>query len=508
MELSYWDGLAFALFLAAVVGISIYASRKEETSEDYFLAGRNLSWWLIGFSLIASNISTEHFVGMAGAGFGQAGMAIASYEWIAAVALVIIGLFLLPLYLRLGIYTMPEFLENRYGSKARTLMAFYMMIAYVGVAIAAVLYSGALGLSAVFGLDLTLGIWLIGILAGIYTIYGGLKAVVWSDLLQGSALLLGGAAVALIGLGKVGGLSEFLTQNAGKMHVILPADHPDIPWTAMLFGIWIPNFFYWGFNQFITQRTLGAKSLAQGQNGIMLAAAIKLIIPFIIIFPGIMAFQLFRDQIASPDQAYPVLIKHLLPIGLRGILFAALAGAVMSSLDSMLNSASTIFTMDIYKQHVNPEGDARQTIRIGRIATAFFVVAGCLLAPLPARFEGVFQYIQLVWGFISPAIVAVFVFGLIFRRAPQKAALTAMLVGVPLYGLLLWQLPGVAFLNHMALTFTVLIIVMAAITVISPLEKPVVFTSTGQVDLAVSPLAWKLGTAILIATAMLYFYFW
>ena len=508
MELSYWDGLAFVLFLAAVVGISIYASRKEETSEDYFLAGRNLSWWLIGFSLIASNISTEHFVGMAGAGFGQAGMAIASYEWIAAVALVFIGLFLLPLYLRLGIYTMPEFLEKRYGSKARTLMAFYMMVAYVGVAIAAVLYSGALGLSAVFGLDLIVGIWLIGLLAGAYTIYGGLKAVVWSDLLQGSALLLGGATVAVIGLSRVGGLGVFLSQNADKMHVILPADHPDIPWTAMLFGIWIPNLFYWGFNQFITQRTLGAKSLAQGQNGIMLAAVIKLIIPFIIIFPGIMAFQLFRDQVASPDQAYPVLIKHLLPIGLRGILFAALAGAVMSSLDSMLNSASTIFTMDIYKQHVNRKADPRQTIKVGRMATAFFVVAGCLLAPLPARFEGVFQYIQLVWGFISPAIVAVFVFGLIFRRAPQKAALTAMLVGVPLYGLLLWQLPGVAFLNHMALTFAVLIFVMAAITVMSPLPAPVVFSSTGQVDLTASPMARKLGLGVLTATAALYFYFW
>lgn len=191
MSLSYVDGITFAIFIATVVGVSLYVSRREHNTGDYFLAGRNLTWWLIGFSLIASNISTEHFVGMAGAGFGSEGMAIASYEWFAAVTLVIVAMFLLPLYLRMGIYTMPEFLEYRYGSKARTLMAVYMMIAYVGVAIAAVLYSGALGLQTIFGIDLKLGIWLIGILAGIYTIYGGLKAVVWSDLIQGAALLLG-----------------------------------------------------------------------------------------------------------------------------------------------------------------------------------------------------------------------------------------------------------------------------------------------------------------------------
>ncbi len=259
MQLTLTDGIAFVSFLAFVVGVSLYASRREKDTKDYFLAGRHLTWWLIGFSLIASNISTEHFVGMAGAGFGEAGLAIASYEWIAAITLVVMALWLLPLFLRLGIYTMPEFLEHRYGRPARTLMAVYMMIAYIGVAIAAVLYSGALGLKTVFGLDLTTGIWLIGLLAGAYTIYGGLKAVVWSDLIQGSALLLGGLFVAILALNAVGGLESFLSQNGDKLHTILPADHPDIPWTAMLFGIWIPNFFYWGFNQFITQRTLGSK---------------------------------------------------------------------------------------------------------------------------------------------------------------------------------------------------------------------------------------------------------
>ena len=342
MMWTLWDGVSFVLFLAAVIGVSLYASRHERTDEDYFLAGRGLTWPLIGISLIASNISTEQFVGMAGAGFGQAGLAVASYEWVAAATLVFVALVLLPRFLRLGIYTMPEFLEHRYGPVPRTIMAVYMLAAYVGVAIAAVLYSGAIGLEAIFGLDVVAGIWLIGALAGAYTVYGGLKAVVWSDLLQGTALLVGGAIVAVVGLGYVGGLRAFLSVNEAKLHLVLPADHPDLPWTALLLGIWIPNVFYWGFNQFITQRTLAARTLADGQRGMLFAAGLKLVVPFIVVFPGIMAFQLFGAEIDHGDQAYPVLISRLLPAGLRGVLFAALFGAVMSSLDSMLNSASSI----------------------------------------------------------------------------------------------------------------------------------------------------------------------
>lgn len=507
MALTFWDSLAFILFLLAVIGISLYVSRKEKNSEDYFLAGRNLSWWLIGFSLIASNISTEHFVGMAGAGFGAAGLAIASYEWIAAITLVIMGLWLLPLFLKLGIFTMPEFLEHRFGRPARTLMAVYMTIAYVGVAIAAVLYSGAIGLQAIFDIPLMTGIWLIGILAGVYTIYGGLKAVVWSDLIQGVALLLGGLLVTWLGFQKVGGITAFMETNADKLHVILPADHPEIPWTALLFGIWIPNFFYWGFNQFITQRTLGARSLSQGQAGIILAAGLKLLIPFIIVFPGIMAWQLYQGQITDGDQAYAILLKNLLPEGLRGVMFAALFGAVMSSLDSMLNSASTIFTMDIYKPHFNQEAKPKQLVKVGRYATAVLIFAGCLLAPLPAKFEGVFQYIQMIWGFLSPGIVAVFIFGLIFRRAPLSAALSALILGIPIYGLLLWLAPEVAFLNHMAITFAALVLVMGAITLWRPLAQPVVFNTHSSIDLTPHPLAKWGGMVVIAITIFFYIYF-
>jgi len=508
MSLTWFDGLAFVAFLAVVIVVSIAASRREKDSADYFLAGRSLTWWLIGVSLIASNISTEHFVGMAGEGFGSVGLAIASYEWIAAVTLVLVAIALLPLFLRLGIYTMPEFLERRYGRAARALMAVYMLIAYAGVAIAAVLYSGAIGLKAIFGLPLVWGIWLIGLTAGAYTIYGGLKAVVWSDLIQGVGLLLGGALVSILAIQRLGGLDTFLAAGADRLHVGLPATDPKIPWTALLLGIWIPNLFYWGCNQFITQRTLGARSLADGQKGILLAAGIKLLIPFIIVFPGIAAFALFKDDISTPDEAYAVLIANVLPAGLRGLLFAALLGAVMSSLDSMLNSASTIFTMDLYRQHVNPRADGPTLVRVGRIATGVLVLAGCLVGPLPGRFSGVFEYIQMVWGFISPGVVAAFLVGFFLRRAPSSAAICAMVLGIPIYGMLLWLMPGTAFLNQMAITFCMLVLAMIAITLIAPLPEPVRFERANAVDLRPSRLVWPVGGAIILATLGLYVYWW
>jgi SSS family solute:Na+ symporter len=361
----------FLIFIVAVVAVSLYASRREDTSEDYFLAGRKLTWPLIGFSLIASNISTEHFVGMAGSAFGRVGLAIASYEWMAAITLVIVAWWLLPKFLRSGIYTMPEYLEYRYDGATRSIMATYLMLLYIFALLATVLYSGAQGLNGVFGFPEMLannfdmspedsvywstvgGAWFIGIVAAAYTVYGGLKAVVWSDLLQGGALLIGGAIVLYLGLKIVGGgtvgddggvsggsvvegWKVFSEQNADKLHVVLPWNDPDVPWLAVFVGgLWIPNLFYWGLNQFITQRTLGAKSLAEGQRGIFLACFFKLLIPFIIVFPGIIAFQLYGDAVLAKtggdvakagELAYPTLIAEIMPPVLRGVMLAALRG--------------------------------------------------------------------------------------------------------------------------------------------------------------------------------------
>ncbi len=508
MELNWLDIAAFVFFIAVVIGVSLYASRtKDENDESYFLAGRKLTWWLIGFSLIASNISTEHFVGMAGRGF-DLGLAIASYEWMAAVTLVLVGIFFLPRFLRAGIYTIPQFLELRYNLAARTLMAVLMMLAYIIVALATVLYSGSLALNAIFNINITKGIWMIGILAGIYTVYGGLKAVVWSDLIQGAALLIGGVVITIIGFGAVGGVGDFFANSGDKLHTVLPWNHPEMPWVAIFIGgLWIPNIFYWGLNQFITQRTLGAKSLAEGQKGILLAATIKLIIPIIIVFPGIMAYELYADIIPQADQAYPIMISKLMPAGLRGAMLAALFGAVMSSLDSMLNSASTIFTIDIYKTHVNKEANPKMLVKIGRIATAVFVVVGCLWAPVIASFGSVFQYIQMIWGFISPGIVAAFIFGIFSKKTPPIGAIGSMIIGIPTYGALLKLLPQVAFLHHMFITFVVLCIWNAIVTVVSPLKEPKVIPQQ-DIDLKSSKLVPVWGMLVVVATAVLYIIFW
>jgi len=383
MQLSWLDIGVFLVFVFFVVGTSLYKSRKKkETSEDYFLAGRTLFWYLIGFSLIASNISTEQFVGMSGQGAGHVGMAVASYEWIAAITLVFVAIFFLPKFLKSGIFTIPEFFEHRYNPIPRAIMAFYTVIIYVAVTIAAVLYSGGLTLHTIFGIDLTTAVWIIGIIAAFYTTYGGLRAVVWADLIQGSALIIGGALTMILGFIAVGGVSNFFQANADRLHMILPSDHIEIPWTALIVGIWIPNFYYWGLNQYIMQRTLGAKSLRQGQRGVIFAASLKLLIPFIVIFPGIMALQLYKDQLLAADQAYPLLIKNLIPSGLKGFMFAAIFGAVMSSLDSMLNSASTIFTMDLYKRHFKKDASHKSLISIGRIMTVAFVLSELFLSAL------------------------------------------------------------------------------------------------------------------------------
>ncbi|MHC5213044.1 MAG: sodium:solute symporter family transporter [Planctomycetota bacterium] len=631
--------------------------------------------------MIAANISTEQFVGMSGNAASHVGIAIASYEWMAAITLVVVAFCFLPYFLKAGIYTMPEFLEYRYNQWARLIMAVATLGIYM-LLLGAVTYSGALTISSLaaqmgYTVSLQIGALVIGLIAGAYVFAGGLKACAWADLIQGSALILGGAIIVFFAFDKLGNATEaaqvmdlstgavavtplaegtgsierFWELNKIRMNMFLPATDSILPWTALLatdsilpwtallLGLWIPNFYYWGLNQYITQRTLGSKSLAEGQRGIVFAAFMKLLIPFVIVIPGIIAFNLFfgnmqldtvadnapviamyskanpqtqlvqvqespadeaiaawtsgkfmiavyadeksmkaakernafvlpitkarYDALAAPsytvfgsedkawksafpalaselevynaatqeaakaagattstakfiaykyDTALAQLLGNVLPqgTGLVGFVLAALLGAVVSSLAAMLNAASTIFTMDIFKKYLSPQADQEGIVKIGRICVAVFSVIAIGLAPLlgdPKISNSIFTVIQEGQGFISPGILAVFVFGLLIRKAPPMAGVIGLLTNIVAYGALKVAAPQIQFLNRMAICFGLCLVVMEIITLLKPLEKPVEFKQNTTIELHTSNGAKVAGILVVIATLVLYFLF-
>jgi len=510
MPLGLLDLAVIAAFFGLVVALGLTRSRRKADGAQYFLAGRTLRWWLIGVSIVAANISTEQFVGMSGSAAGNVGLAVAGYQLLGIVAITFAGLVFLPRFLRAGIYTLPEYLEYRYCPAARSIMAAYTMVIYVAVSITAVLFSGALTLHTIFGIRLTGAVWMIGGVAALYTAWGGLSAVVWADLIQGGGLLVGGLVTLGLGLRACGGLERFLEASADKLHMVLPADHPELPWTALVIGLWIPNLYYCGVNQFIVQRTLAARSLKEGQLGILFAGLLWLLVPFAIVMPGIVAWQLYGDQLSSPDRAYPVLVRHVVPAGLRGFILAALAGAVISSLASLLNSAATIFTIDLYKRHWVPDASPRAVVVQGRIMTVVFMLIGCLIAPnlTDPRFGGVFRYIQEFQGYISPGILAAFVFGFAVRRAPAAAGIAALVLTAPVYGFLHWRFGQIAFLNRMAITFVVILAIMTVITVWSPQREPKALPVRTDFPLVPSRRILALSAALVAGVAAFYIVFW
>lgn len=658
--------LDIILFLVAVVGVIAFGIIQGKKGSDegtestgaagYFLAGRGLTWWLVGFSLIAANISTEQFVGMSGQAADWLGMAIASYEWMAAVTLVVTAFVFLPKLLRCGIYTIPEFLEYRYGVFSRSVMAVSTLVILVGVPTASVIYSGAKVVSvffhdiSLFGMDLgsiTVGCWIIGIAAAVYVFVGGLKACAWTDLIWGAALIVGGAVVMFLAFGamkeakpsdliltkvenssvtvedleKASAYERFVLLNdgkdgeavavagenqaGGKLHMKRPITDPAIPWTALILGLWIPNFFYWGLNQYIVQRTLGSKSLAEGQKGIVFAAALKLVIPFIVVIPGILCFNLYRGDLATeaekknatplkematgkkviypfsenfakarpelaqqvyahnasvagiaaaaPDQAtpaelhqknseliasskmpqgekligydydaaFPILLRNLMKPGITWFVLAAIFGAVVSSLASMLNSAATIATMDVY-QKMHKNATQSQLVGAGKAFTLLFVLIACVIAPFlgnPA-FGGIFTIIQEFQGFISPGILAVFLFGFLSPRTPRYLGWLGIMVNIVLYGGIkwligpylcsqgLWFSNEISFLDRMSICFLIIVAMGLVLTWVNPLQTPAKLPVSDTIVLESSKIAKIGGFAVIAVMIVFYIIFW
>ena len=477
MDFSTLDFIVFALYALIILSIGLFVSRQKKgetkSAEDYFLAGKSLPWWAIGASLIAANISAEQFIGMSGSGFAL-GLAIASYEWMAAITLLVVGKYFLPIFIEKGLYTIPEFIEKRYSTNLKTILAVFWIALFVFVNLTTVLFLGGKALDTIVGsgdgsilLNSIIGL---GLFAAAYSLWGGLAAVAWTDVVQVVLLIIGGLLMAYFALANVTDSGSFIdglkyvyekaperfSMILSKGEIITPNGRDawwDLPGLAVLIGgMWVANLYYWGFNQYIIQRTLAAKSLKEGQKGIVFAAFLKLIIPVIVVLPGIIAYVMNLDpetgtlnmgllssegflgtagNVAN-DNAAPWLIKNFIPVGLKGLILAALAAAIVSSLASMINSTSTIFTMDIYKSMFNKNANDKQMVKVGRLTGLVALIIAMLIAPQLGSLGQVFQFIQEYTGVVSPGILAVFLMGLFYKKATNNAAIWGVILSIPM----------------------------------------------------------------------------
>lgn len=467
MNFSTIDFIVFFGYCFIILFLGLFISKRKGTgdSEGYFLASKSLPWWAIGASLIAANISAEQMIGMAGSGY-VSGLAIASYEWMAALTLILVAKFMLPIFLEKKIYTMPQFLEIRFDERVRSGLAVFWILVYIFVNLTSVLYLGALSLETIMGIDLIYGVIGLATFAAIYTIYGGLKAVAWTDVIQVAFLVGGGLLATYLALnafggngGAITGFVELFNQVPEKFNMILDRSHPSYPelpgLTVLIGGMWIANISYWGCNQYIIQRALAAKSLKEAQKGMMFAAYLKLLMPLVVVIPGIVAFG-FGVQLGRPDEAYPWLINEFVTAGFRGLVFAALIAAIASSLASMTNSTSTIFTMDLYRVYFNKGASEKNLVLTGRLISAVALLIAVLVAPSLANFGEAFQFIQEFTGFISPGVVAIFLLGLFWKKATANGALWAAILTIPLSAFFKFAFPALPFLDRMGLIFLIL----------------------------------------------------
>ena len=469
------DYLIFGLYAITILGIGLWVSRdkkgKQKNAEDYFLASKSLPWWAVGASLIAANISAEQFIGMSGSGFAL-GLAIASYEWMAAITLLVVGKYFLPIFIEKGLYTIPEFIEKRYSTNLKTILAIFWIALFVFVNLTTVLFLGGKALDTIIGVGdgsiLLNSIIGLGLFAAAYSLWGGLASVAWTDVIQVVILIFGGLLMTYFALANVTDSGSFIdgmkyvyekaperfSMILSQGEIIKPNGGDawwDLPGLAVLIGgMWVANLYYWGFNQYIIQRTLAAKSLAEGQKGIVFAASLKLIIPVIVVLPGIIAYVMNIDDSGmlttasvdpgfigatgnfANDNAAPWLIKNFIPVGVKGLILAALAAAIVSSLASMLNSTSTIFTMDIYKSHFNKNASDAKMVSVGRITAVVALVIAIIIAPQLGSLGQVFIFIQEYTGVVSPGILAVFLMGLFYKKATNNGAIWGAILSIPI----------------------------------------------------------------------------
>ena len=545
------DYIVFALYGIVILSVGLWVSRSKKgetkSTEDYFLASKSLPWWAIGASLIAANISAEQFIGMSGSGFAG-GLAIATYEWMAALTLIVVGKFFLPIFIKKKIYTIPEFVEQRYSSQLKTILAVFWIALYIFVNLASVLYLGGLALQTILGVNMIYAIIGLALFDVAYSLYGGLSAVAWTDIIQVVVLILGGLVTTYLALdtasggqGFIKGLNSIYDAVPERFDMILEKNNPEymnLPGIGVLIGgMWIANLYYWGFNQYIIQRTLAAKSLEESQKGILFAAGLKMIIPLIVVIPGIAAYVIINDpllmeklgesgmtnlpSLAQADKAYPWLMQFL-PTGLKGVAVAALAAAIVSSLASMLNSTATIFTMDIYKQLINKNASESKTVNVGRLSAFIALIIATIMAPLLGGIDQAFQFIQEYTGIVSPGILSVFVLGLFWKKTSNKGAVYGALASIPIalffkVGPKGWLanspveefFPTLPFLDQMGLTAILSMIVIAIVSIkenkISD-DKKAIKLDKGIFD---TSSIYNVGSFILmIILAFLYSFFW
>lgn len=482
------DYLVLGTYFLVIFAVGFYFARKERTTTDYFLAGRDVAWWAIGASLFSSNIGSEHFIGLAGTG-AASGLAVGHFEWLASLILLILGWVFTPFYLRSNVYTMPEFLERRYNSACRTYLATISIIAYIFTKISVAVFAGAIVLRTVLGWGMWQSALALVIATGVYTVAGGMAAVIYTEVIQTVVLIGGALALMFIGLDRVGGFEGLRASlPESYFHMMRPASDPDFPWTGIFFGAPILGIWYWCTDQVIVQRVLSAKDVGHAKAGTVLAGFLKILPVFMLIVPGMIARALYPAEMAADSNAaFPTLVTRLMPAGLQGLVIAAMLAALMSSLASVFNSSSTIFTMDFYKK-INPTASERHLVNVGRIATTIMVVLGVLWIPFMSRISAqLYVYLQSVQAYISPPIAAVFLLGIFWKRINGTGAMTSLLVGFVL-GALRFMLEiayagtplaglagiyvGMNFLHFAVLMFVICVVVLIAVSLMTPAPAP------------------------------------